>query len=669
MRLSVSMIVKNEESCLAKCMGSVVGADELVVVDTGSTDRTKEIAAEFGAKLSDFAWCDDYAAARNFALAQCSGDWVLSIDADEELEPGGIDKVRAVISQAAASTKRIGVVMRAAVNGDEHPLGRLFRRDPGVRWEGEGHEAIGKIESQSGIVIKYGYSPTHKTDPDRMLRIMGKAVIKNPRATRSVFYLAREYWYRKDYETAVKWLDDYFLRATFGPEMAEAALLMARCYLAMGQIEKAKDACLQAIKVNADFEEALRFMAQLSGPNNRAKWNAFADLATNKFVLFNRCAPKRSEASATPQQVAGKPLDLDAESLAYFERLLLRRGHTPLAVLEWGAGASTKYFTDLLARAGVPFTWDAMEHDPVWASKVRAMNISGATVTLADKDSEAYLTPPKRKYDLIYVDGRNRVQCLRAARGLLAPGGAVLLHDAQRARYRPGFEGYAHREVGGEVKLWHGWIVGETIPRMIHQVWIGPKPAPEEWIDTWHVAHPGWQHELWDENRIDAFSLVNREQYDRYVAAGCYNGACNVARAEILLRLGGVYIDADSACKYTMEGAPFMGWDFFTVYEADDLFIGGKRLIANGIIGARPGHPYLARLVARIGQAAELNPSWRKTGPLLWTEVVGDDPGVLPPYTFLPVHHSGHHNRIGGTVYAEQFWGTTREIQATQRAR
>jgi glycosyltransferase involved in cell wall biosynthesis len=661
------MIVKNEEACLDQCLESVRGADELVITDTGSTDRTKEIAESFGAKLSDFAWCDDYAAARNFALAQCSGDWVLSIDADEELEPGGIDKVRAVISQAAASTKRIGVVMRAAVNGDEHPLGRLFRRDPGVRWEGEGHETIGKIESQSGIIIRYGYSPAHKTDPDRMLRIMGKSVIKNPRATRSVFYLAREYWYRKDYETAIKWLDDYFLRATWGPEMAEAALLLARCYHATNQMDKAKGACLKAISINADFEEPLRLMAKLSGPNNRAKWEAFAAQATNRFVLFDRSKNKARPAAAAAPAATVKPLDLDPESLAYFERLLLKnKGISHLSVLEWGAGSSTRYFTDLLTRAGIPFTWDAMEHDPAWADKVRAMNIPGVTVTLAGKDSEAYLTPPRSLYSVIYVDGRNRVKCLERARQLLTPGGSVLLHDAQRDRYRGAFGGYAYREVGGGVKLWHGCIpASEPIPKVLHQIWVGPKPPPQEWIDTWSAAHPGWRHEIWNEQRIAEFSLINRDQYDRYLAAGCYNGAANVARAEILLRLGGVYMDADSVCMHTLEGAPFMDWGFFSVYEADGFFIEGKRLVANGIIGARPGHPHLAKFVALIGKAQDLNPSWRKTGPLLWTEALGSDElRILPPYTFLPVHHSGGKNRIEGTVYAEQFWSTSQEIKA-----
>lgn len=80
------MIVKNESRCLARCLHSVKGiVDEIVVTDTGSTDDTVKIAREFGAVISNFAWVRDFSAARNFSLAQCTGDWILIMDADEWL--------------------------------------------------------------------------------------------------------------------------------------------------------------------------------------------------------------------------------------------------------------------------------------------------------------------------------------------------------------------------------------------------------------------------------------------------------------------------------------------------------------------------------------------------------------------------------------------------------
>ena len=86
-RLSVAMIVKNEEKNLHRCLGSIQGLwHQLVVVDTGSSDRSKEIARSFGAEVYDFKWCDDFSSARNFSIDKCRHEWIMVIDADEALD-------------------------------------------------------------------------------------------------------------------------------------------------------------------------------------------------------------------------------------------------------------------------------------------------------------------------------------------------------------------------------------------------------------------------------------------------------------------------------------------------------------------------------------------------------------------------------------------------------
>ena len=87
MLISVCMIVKNEEERLPRCLSCLQGiADEIIVVDTGSTDRTREAAQRYDAKIYDFPWVDDFAAARNFAFSKASGDYIYSADADEEID-------------------------------------------------------------------------------------------------------------------------------------------------------------------------------------------------------------------------------------------------------------------------------------------------------------------------------------------------------------------------------------------------------------------------------------------------------------------------------------------------------------------------------------------------------------------------------------------------------
>lgn len=92
------MIVKNEAAHLARCLASVQAwVDEIILVDTGSTDETIAIAESFQARIFSFAWCNDFAAARNVSLAQAQGEWIFVIDADEELivtDPAWLSQLR-----------------------------------------------------------------------------------------------------------------------------------------------------------------------------------------------------------------------------------------------------------------------------------------------------------------------------------------------------------------------------------------------------------------------------------------------------------------------------------------------------------------------------------------------------------------------------------------------
>ena len=144
------MIVKNEQENLPKCLASVEGIfDEIVLVDTGSTDRTKEIAREFGARVFDFPWIDDFAAARNAALAHATGDYAFWLDADDVLEPHEREKLEAML-QDLRSGDQAAYVVRCSCDPSPDGTGgetvvdhiRLFPLRPGVRWTYRVHEQI-----------------------------------------------------------------------------------------------------------------------------------------------------------------------------------------------------------------------------------------------------------------------------------------------------------------------------------------------------------------------------------------------------------------------------------------------------------------------------------------------------------------------------------------------
>ena len=175
-RLSICMIVRDEADELPRCLASIEGVgDELVVVDTGSRDATPELAEAAGARLVRIAWPNDFAAARNVSVEAATGDWCLVIDADEELSPMMRAGLRTTIERAdAAGLMGLSIVQRnlsapgELTTWEDLPLVRVFRRAPGVRYEGRIHEQVapsivragGEIGATELYLLHHGYART-----------------------------------------------------------------------------------------------------------------------------------------------------------------------------------------------------------------------------------------------------------------------------------------------------------------------------------------------------------------------------------------------------------------------------------------------------------------------------------------------------------------------------
>lgn len=294
MKLSVCLIVKNEEQMLAKCLQSVQQADEIIICDTGSTDKTVEIALQYTPHVfTDYTWNDNFAEARNHAKSKATGDYILSIDADETLSENGIKLIRKLL-QKPNLPDAFSIPMVDANIRHVHYLVRLFKNTPEIFWEVGGggyvHETINNTGSKitEHVSITYGYSPTHMLDPGLDMRLLEKSVIDFPANPRNYYYFAREYYYRREYLTASNILRSYLNLSTFLEEKADAWLMLARCLWQMHKGDDARIACLNAIGINANFKEAVLFMAELSWEHNAKTWRKFAESCTNENVLFVR---------------------------------------------------------------------------------------------------------------------------------------------------------------------------------------------------------------------------------------------------------------------------------------------------------------------------------------------------------------------------------------------
>ena len=153
MSLSLCMIVKNEEAALPQCLSSVKNVvDEMIVLDTGSSDRTLHIAKQFGAKVHHFEWCNNFSAARNAALKHVTGDWILVLDADETLTANIVPHIKAVMQREEYLLINLIRQEVGAVQSPYSLVSRLFRNHPDIRFERPYHALVD--DSVSVILTK-----------------------------------------------------------------------------------------------------------------------------------------------------------------------------------------------------------------------------------------------------------------------------------------------------------------------------------------------------------------------------------------------------------------------------------------------------------------------------------------------------------------------------------
>ena len=209
--VSLCMIVKNEEDVLERCLNSAAClVDEIIIVDTGSTDSTREIAARFTSQIFDFPWRDDFSAARNEAFSHASMDYCMWLDADDVIPE---KDQKAFLSLKETLDPTVSVVMAPYHTGfDEsgrvtfsYYRERLIKNRAGMRWTGAVHEVVTPI----GKIVYADFAVTHRksapSDPDRNLRIYQSQLAAGKELEpRQQFYYGRELYYHHRREEALE---------------------------------------------------------------------------------------------------------------------------------------------------------------------------------------------------------------------------------------------------------------------------------------------------------------------------------------------------------------------------------------------------------------------------------------------------------------------------------
>jgi len=229
--LSLCMIVKDEEEWIDKCLQRVEGVvDEIIIVDTGSMDRTKEICQNYNAYIYDFQWTESFCEARNYGLEKASGEWILWLDADEELEIKNAEEFRSVLKNSERDFWMIELINyygKLPPDSNRAYLFasyRLFRNHKGIRFEGNIHEHLNlKITSGNEVtevlpnakIHHYGYMDMvveNKEKHKRNLYLLQKEKQHSEYSPWIDYHIASEYYRARQYTEAFQQINISILR-------------------------------------------------------------------------------------------------------------------------------------------------------------------------------------------------------------------------------------------------------------------------------------------------------------------------------------------------------------------------------------------------------------------------------------------------------------------------
>ncbi|WP_052422094.1 tetratricopeptide repeat-containing glycosyltransferase family 2 protein [Paenibacillus sp. FSL P4-0081] len=273
--ISLCMIVKNEADTLARCLQSVRGvADEIIIVDTGSTDSTVSIARSFGARIIPFPWNGDFASARNAGLAGARGTWILVLDADEELEPGSKKELLVCAEHTEYEAFFVRIhnhkgTDRASQTITVNPILRMFKSRASYRFSGIIHEQIAAVIVQETpaaamhmstvVVHHYGYADGVVEKKDKISRNIGllKEQLKlNPGDAFHHFNMAVEYMRLGDYGHALEHIQTSLDHVE--PDTSYIHLLYKyeiRCLAVTGDLPGALEACERGLALFPDYPD------------------------------------------------------------------------------------------------------------------------------------------------------------------------------------------------------------------------------------------------------------------------------------------------------------------------------------------------------------------------------------------------------------------------------
>ena len=261
--ISLCMIVKNEEESLPRILELMCGVvDEIIIVDTGSTDSTKDIARKYTPLVFDFSWNQDFSAARNYACSKATMDYWMWMDADDMITPANRKTFMELKSTLNPDVDMVFMKYITGFDINGRPAfsyyrERLIKNGCGYLWHGRVHEAVIPSGNLLYSQIEIEHRKIGPGDPDRNLKIY-ESMLENGEILepRHQFYYGRELFYHARYEDAAATFCD-FLNSPDGwvENKIDACLQLSHCYQLLGREKEALSVLFQSFSYDVPRAE------------------------------------------------------------------------------------------------------------------------------------------------------------------------------------------------------------------------------------------------------------------------------------------------------------------------------------------------------------------------------------------------------------------------------
>lgn len=313
--VSLCMIVKDEEKHIGRCLASLKGhVDEMIIVDTGSTDKTIEIAKSYGAKVFHHPWEESFSKARNQAMSHVTTDWIIQLDADEEMDPESAPKIRQVVKSAHGSTANLlYLVLKNRKLGETENVsiintGKIMRMSAKPHYENIIHNKLvceGDVRRTGLIIYHYGYNLSKEEmdkKKERTTSMLLKQLKELPDDCETHYYLGIQYLRYENWMEAIKY-GDRAIKLFKEKEPKSQLLLLchhivATSYYHLKELKRAEEYSLEALKIYSDYIDSTTLLTSIYFATEQ--YEKCAEYSKRFFNILNMLNNDNSKALVIP---------------------------------------------------------------------------------------------------------------------------------------------------------------------------------------------------------------------------------------------------------------------------------------------------------------------------------------------------------------------------------